>query len=378
MAKLEEYMTVGQSRLRCGYTTGTCAAAAARGAAELLLRGTLPPSVRIETPAGIVVEADLLEPKSGEDWASCGIIKDGGDDPDVTDGAMIFVTVRRTETEGVTVDGGLGVGRVTKPGLVHPVGSAAINRVPHEMIARQLAEALSGEAGGLSAVVSVPDGEKLAGRTFNPRLGIVGGISILGTGGIVRPMSEDAIVQSMRLEFSLVAATGAKDVLVTPGNYGEDFSREVLGLSLDRWALCSNYIGEAIDCAVGLGFETMLLVGHLGKLCKVASGAMNTHSRVADGRAETLCAHTALCGGSRELIEQIFREPATDGGVELLQQAGLLENVMASIAHSLDEKLKHRAGEKLRIEALFFSNRFGILGQTDGAAELLKLHRLER
>ena len=380
MAKLEHYIDVGDRKLRCGYTTGTCAAAAVRGAAELLLTGRRLSAVRVDTPAGIPVEAELLEISAGPGWAACAVRKDGGDDPDITDGALIFARVERTGVPGVEIDGGEGVGRVTRPGLDQPVGAAAINSTPRRMIRAQAEAALraAGASGGLRAVISVPEGRRLAGGTFNPRLGIEGGISILGTSGIVRPMSEDALMESNRLELSQVRARGAKDVLVTPGNYGEDFSRDVLGLSLRSWAMCSNYVGEAIDHARGLGFRSLLLVGHLGKLVKVAAGIMNTHSRTADGRGETMAAHTALCGGDRALVERVFDAPTTDGAAALLEEAGLLEDVTASLAAALDRRLKARAGTDMEIEAIFFSNRFGILGQTPGAARLLARHRAEQ
>ena len=379
MAKLEHYIPVGQKQLRCGYTTGSCAAAAARGAAERLLGGDWPAAVRLMTPAGIPVTATLLEPSSGPGWAACAVEKDGGDDPDVTDGTLVYARVETTASPGIVIDGGEGVGRVTKPGLDQPVGAAAINSIPRRMITAQLTQAMEqhGYTGGLSAVISIPAGVELAKKTFNPRLGIVGGISVLGTSGIVRPMSEAALIESNRLELSTVRARGARHVLVTPGNYGEDFSRDVLGLSLRDWALCSNYVGDAIDCAVGLGFESFLLVGHLGKLVKVAGGAMNTHSRTADGRRETLAAHTALQGGDRALVRAVFESPTTDRAVELLETAGLREPVLTSIAAALDENLKHRAGERMQIEAVFFSNQFGVLGKTPGADRLLALHRAE-
>ena len=218
MARLERYISVGQKRLRCGYTTGTCAAAAARGAAERLLTGRWPAAVIVDTPAGVPVEAELLERSGGTDWAACAVRKDGGDDPDATDGALIFVRVERRETPGIQIEGGQGVGRVTRPGLDQPVGAAAINSTPRRMIREQLEAALSraAETCGLLATVSVPQGEALAAKTFNPRLGIVGGISILGTGGIVRPMSEEALVASLRLELDTIRARGAEHVLVTP------------------------------------------------------------------------------------------------------------------------------------------------------------------
>ena len=377
MARLELYIPVGRQKLRCGYTTGTCAAAAAAGAAARLLTGETLPAVRIITPAGVAVEAELLQHAAGEGWAACAVRKDGGDDPDVTDGALIFTRVERTDTPGIIIDGGEGVGRVTLPGLDQPVGAAAINSTPRRMIGEQMEAVMAkaGYTGGLRAVISVPEGEALAKRTFNPRLGIVGGISILGTSGIVKPMSEAALLDSLYLEMDQRRAAGTEDLLLTPGNYGESFAREVLGLNLDRWCMCSNYLGAAIDHAAGAGFRSVLVVGHLGKLIKAAAGCMNTHSKTADARRETLTAHAALAGADRALLRALFDSPTTDAGVELLKQAGLLEPVMASIGEALDGQLKRRAGEGLTIEALFFSNQYGILGKTPGAERLLALHR---
>ena len=377
MARLELYIPVGRQKLRCGYTTGTCAAAAAAGAAARLLTGETLPAVRIITPAGVAVEAELLQHAAGEGWAACAVRKDGGDDPDVTDGALIFTRVERTDPPGIIIDGGEGVGRVTLPGLDQPVGAAAINSTPRRMIGEQMEAVMAkaGYTGGLRAVISVPEGEALAKRTFNPRLGIVGGISILGTSGIVKPMSEAALLDSLYLEMDQRRAAGTEDLLLTPGNYGESFAREVLGLNLDRWCMCSNYLGAAIDHAAGAGFRSVLVVGHLGKLIKAAAGCMNTHSKTADARRETLTAHAALAGADRALLRALFDSPTTDAGVELLKQAGLLGPVMASIGEALDGQLKRRAGEGLTIEALFFSNQYGILGKTPGAERLLALHR---
>ena len=377
MAKLELYIPVGRQKLRCGYTTGTCAAAAAAGAAARLLTGETLPAVRITTPAGVTVEAELLQHAAGEGWAACAVRKDGGDDPDVTDGALIFARVERTDTPGIIIDGGEGVGRVTLPGLDQPVGAAAINSTPRRMIGEQMEAVMAkaGYTGGLRAVISVPEGEALAKRTFNPRLGIVGGISILGTSGIVKPMSEAALIDSLYLEMDQRRAAGTEDLLLTPGNYGESFAREVLGLNLHRWCMCSNYLGAAIDHAAGAGFRSVLVVGHLGKLIKAAAGCMNTHSKTADARRETLTAHAALAGADGALLRALFDSPTTDAGVELLKQAGLLEPVMASIGEALDGQLKRRAGEGLTIEAFFFSNQYGILGKTPGAERLLALRR---
>lgn len=376
MGRLELYIPVGKERLRCGFTTGTCAAAAARGAAQALLTGAFPPAVTVTTPAGVDVTAELISCRTGPDWAECAVVKDGGDDPDVTDGLPITVRVARRGNGLLTVDGGAGVGRVTRPGLDQPPGAAAINSVPRRMICEQMEAARTavGVDTGLSAVVSVPGGEALAKRTFNPRLGIEGGISILGTSGIVRPMSESALVDSILLELEQAKAEGVTDLLVTPGNYGLDFAQQVLHLDTHRAVSCSNYLGAVLDRAAALGFESFLLVGHLGKLAKVAAGAMNTHSNTADGRREALCTHTALCGGETALVRAIFEAVTTDAALELLEGAGLREPVMASLTAVLQENLRHRAGE-LNVQAVVFSNRFGVLGMTPGAEELLARHR---
>ena len=373
----ERYITVGKRRLRCGYTTGTCAAAAAAGAAELLLTGQAPRAAAVELPAGGRVTLELEEPRRGEGWACCAVRKDGGDDPDVTHGALIRARVSLRPAPGVSVEGGEGVGRVTRPGLDQPVGRAAINSVPRGMIARTVQERLdsAGCSGGALVVIEVPGGGELAARTFNPRLGIQGGISILGTTGVVRPMSRQALADSLCLELDVLRAAGAREVILTPGNYGAEFARQTLGLELKQWAECGNFIGRAIDHAAAAGFARVLLIGHLGKLCKVAGGCMDTHSSVADGRRETLTAHAALCGAGVELLGEIFRADTTDRAVELLEGAGLRRSVMDSLAAALEENLRRRAGEGMEIAAVFFSRTYGLLGQTEGAQALLRRFR---
>ena len=374
---LELYIPVGSRQLRCGYTTGTCAAAAAAGAAHLLLTGESLPAVHIDTPGGVTVEAELLEHTTGPGWACCAVRKDGGDDPDVTHGTLICARVEKRPSSGLTIDGGAGVGRVTSPGLDQPVGAAAINSTPRRMIREQVERqmAQAGYREGLSVTISVPEGEQLAEHTFNPRLGIVGGISILGTSGIVRPMSEAALIESLYLEQEVLQAAGVEHLLVTPGNYGDAFVQQTLGLGLEKRCTSSNYIGHTIDHAVGLGFRSLLIVGHLGKLIKVAAGNLNTHSKVSDGRRETLTAHAALAGGNPQLLKALFDSPTTDAGVDLLKKEGLLEPVMQSIARALEEQLRHRAGPEMDIGAIFFSNQYGLLGKTSAADRLLTLHQ---
>ena len=373
MKQLEEYINVGTKRMRCGYTTGTCAAAAARAAAELLLNGELVPAVTVSTPAGIDVVVEVEEHDSGNGWAQCAVQKDSGDDPDVTNGALVYARVEFCDKPGITIDGGIGVGRVTREGLDQPVGAAAINSTPRRMIAEQVEQVASPSDGGLLVTISIPAGVELAAKTFNPRLGIEGGISVLGTGGIVRPMSEDALISSIELEMKTLRARGVTDLLVVPGNYGRDFACGQLDLDMDQAVSCSNYFGATLDAAVVLGFDRVLIVGHIGKMAKVAGGIMNTHSRVADCRVEVLAAHAALVGAPQEVVASIMEAATTDAALDALIACGLSEATMVSLMERLADKLAHRSAGVVQVEAIVFSNVHGVLGKTPGADELAEV-----
>ena len=294
---MEEYVIKNQKKLRLGITTGTCSAAAAQAAAIQLLLGVESHAVTLRTPKGMTVSVPVYLLEADADRVSYKVVKDSGDDPDVTSGSKICATVTADnrgdgEKELLQIDGGKGVGRVTRPGLDQPVGNAAINHVPREMITREVQEVcrICDFHGTLHILISVPDGEALAERTFNPRLGIVGGISILGTTGIVEPMSSQALKETIRVELRQQRAEGQTIAAVSPGNYGLDFMQQTYGYDLDRSVKCSNFIGETIDMAAELGFCAMLLTGHIGKLIKVAGGIMNTHSHEGDCRMELLAA----------------------------------------------------------------------------------------
>ena len=371
----EHYISAGGKRLRCGYTTGTCAALAAAGAARYLTEGTWPETVSLRTPKGWRVEVPLEACRAEPGRAICAVRKDGGDDVDRTHGARIEAAVALTESPGIAIQGGPGVGRVTKPGLDQPVGEAAINRVPRQMIARAVEEVLSaaGYEGGASVVISVPEGEVIARQTFNPRLGIEGGISILGTSGIVEPMSAQAVVDTIALELRQAAAQGEKRLILTPGNYGLDYLRRQ---GMDQWEIpmvkCSNFIGEALDEAVLDGFSEILLVGHVGKLVKLAGGIFNTHSRTADCRAELFCAHAALAGGDKTLCRALMDCSTTDACLARLDEAGLRDPVMAGLLGAMREHLSRRAGETCAVGAVLFSNEYGLLGETPEAKEIME------
>ena len=360
---VERFVRSGTQYLRCGYTTGTCAALAALGAARLLLTGTAPERVSLLTPKGWEVETPILDPVLEQGVARCAVEKDSGDDPDVTQGCLVAAAVER-RPQGILIDGGEGVGRVTRPGLDQPVGSAAINSGPRRMIAQALTDLREelGYSGGFSVVISVPGGEELAKKTFNPRLGVLGGISILGTTGVVEPMSTAALVDTMELEVRQAAQTGRR-LLLVPGNYGAEYLRET---GLDRLGVpvvkCGNFIGEALDAATAQGFTQILLVGHLGKLVKLAGGIMNTHSAQADCRTELITAHAAISGGDRALCQSLMTCPSTDACLDLLKQAGLLEPVMESLLTAIQDRLDRRCGD--RAGAILFSKIYGTLGRT--------------
>ncbi len=469
--------------MRCGFTTGSCAAAAAKAAAYMLLSGEeLPtghpikpcggeegklsgqlikpcggeegklsgqlikpcggeeeippgypfmpygrkeeiPEVTIETPSGTFYAARIEEIFRGKGWVRCAVRKDGGDDPDVTDGTLIEANVsfaeetpygrkeetpsghpfmpcgrkeeapsghpfmpcgrkeeapsghpfmpygRKEETPLVRIDGGVGVGRVTKPGLDQPIGSAAINRVPRMMIEKEVLEVCRefGYRGVLEVVISVPEGEALAKRTFNPRLGIVGGISILGTSGIVEPMSSRAVLETIRLELRQRREQGQDGVVVSPGNYGLGFMRRAYGYDLEKSVKCGNFIGKTVDMAAELGFRRMLLAGHIGKLVKVAGGIMDTHSREGDCRMELLAAFAILEGAGERAARQVLECATTEEALQALEASGRRQAVMERTLERICYYLDRRAEGKIKIDCILYANEFGELAKTKEA-----------
>ena len=221
-------------------------------------------------------------------------------------------------------------------------------------------------------MISVPGGEALAKKTFNPRLGIVGGISIIGTTGIVEPMSEGAIVETIRVELRQRRESGAEYVLLTPGNYGSDFIRDGLGLDPAIGVQTSNFIGDAVGLCRELGFRGALLAGHVGKLVKIAGGMLNTHSQYGDCRMEILAAHAAAAGLRAERTEEILQCAACDDALRILREEGLYEAALARLTERVGFHLRSRAGESMEIGAILFSKVYGELGRTAEAGALLQ------
>lgn len=371
--RVEHFVEIDGRRMRLGFTTGTCAALAAGVAARALLSGFFPEEASLITPKGIEVVAEILFPELREGRAACAVRKDAGDDPDVTDGALVQVTVAMRDEPGILIDGGAGVGRVTRPGLDQPVGEAAINSGPRAMIAREV-ESASREfayAGGWTVTVAIPGGKDIAKRTFNPELGIVGGLSVIGTSGIVEPMSTRAVVDTFKAEFSMLRAEGETRVLVTPGNYGGAFVRDNHVLS--RWprVKIANYVGEAVDAAAGCGFTDLMLVGHVGKLVKVAGGIMDTHSRVADCRLEMIALQAALAGCDGQKLRTILACTTVDAALDEVSPE-MRPVILDALVERMEMYVNRRAKGRLACGVVAFSTAHQLFSTGAGALRLLK------
>ena len=359
-------------KLRCGYTTGTCAAVSSKAATEALLSGKIPESCFVITPKGIKVEVEIIKKYMSGNKTSCSVIKDAGDDIDATDGIEIVSTAEKIET-GIIIEGGKGVGRVTKAGLDQMVGSYAINSVPRKIITDRVKEVCEkyGYTGGIKITISVPEGEKVAEKTFNPNIGITGGISIIGTTGIVEPRSLKAIFDTVKLELNVLKTAGNESVIITPGNYGESFLN-TMNFNIP-FVKCSNFIGDTLDEAVKLGFKNILLCGHFGKFVKLAGGMFNTHSFYGDCRMEILCAHGALCGVPNDILKSIMDCATVDAALDILKYDNLVfNNVIKSIINKIQINIDKKIPENVKAGVLIYTNKYGILGTSEKGKELIE------
>ncbi len=382
--------------MRKGFTTGSCAAAASKAAAYMLLSGTVKNKIEITTPAGIIYSPDIEDITRGENFVKCAVRKDAGDDPDVTGGSLVYAKVsfpevgsgpddarsehavmdKLTENDEcrVRISGGEGVGTVTRPGLDQPVGNAAINSVPRKMITEEVMQVMEllDHDGSLDVEISVPGGEEIALKTFNPRLGIEGGISIIGTTGIVEPMSTRALLDTIRVELNQLKEMGAPVAVVSPGNYGLDFMKDTYGFDLDRAVKCSNYIGDTIDMACEIGFDKMLLCGHIGKLIKVSGGIMNTHSREGDCRMELMAAAAVRCGADKDSLNRILDCVATEEAIDILEKENIRNECFEYITDKISFYLNKRGAGRIKVECMIYANAYGLLGKTAEAEAFLE------
>lgn len=322
----------------------------------MLLTGEAIYEARVSLPQG---EEALLEVKNcciHETCCTAIVLKDGGDDPDITHGTEIHATVKLI-SEGIEIRGGKGVGTVTTEGMRCPKGEAAINPVPRKMIIENLNN-LAKELeyrGGFSVTISVPDGEALAKQTYNPRLGIVGGISILGTTGIVWPMSEKALIDTIKVELDRKYADNPEYVIISPGNYGQDYCQNNLGIDINEAVKISNFIGDSLDYIAYKGFKRVLLVGHTGKLVKVAGGIMNTHSSYGDCRMEIISAYSALLGADSETVDNILNCVTTDQAMDIIKEKEYYSSLKKKLAERVKYHLNFRLKGKAEIEFIMFT-----------------------
>ena len=385
--------------LRSGYTTGTCASAAAKAAALFLMTGIAPQTVSLCLPTGASGTWHPMRCTDPEYISYFKVQKDAGDDPDVTNASWIYAGVfpitdrcleqLKTTAPGYSLKdypklyltGGAGIGIVTKPGLSCPPGHYAINPVPRQMILDAVSEVCEQAAyeGCLEVRIAIPEGVALAEKTFNPRLGIEGGISILGTTGTVKPMSEEALLETIRLDIRMKATAGEKILLLAPGNYGENFLQERMGVPLGEAVLCSNFVADAVTMLVEEHIEKLLFAGHIGKLIKVSAGVKNTHSRYGDGRMEQMAALTACAAPELSELKQSIRScNTTEEAIGLLQKANLAEPVLTLAADRVKQQLESWSGHRLEVQVVTFSASYGILGETGQAKAMLALWRQQR
>lgn len=369
---LDKYVVKNGKKMKYGYTTGSCAAAASKAAAYMAFKKENIDKISIETPKGWSLTLDVINPmiEKEKQTALCFIKKDAGDDPDITHGILIGARVKIIDTPDIIIKGGKGVGEVTKPGLYVPVGEPAINPVPLEMIKNEVKKVLQDDKGAI-ITITVPEGEKIAQKTFNPKLGIQGGISILGTSGIVEPMSDEAFKESLAIEVNMAVKNGIDKVALVPGNYGEENAQRLFNIDKSNIIKTSNFIGFMLDKCIEEKIKKVLLIGHIGKLVKVAGGIFNTHSRIADGRLEIIGANLALLGASKEIIEKVFECVTTEGAVNVIDEYNYAD-IYKLLCKKAEERCISYAYEKLEVGVIMFSMEKGLLAIGERAKGILE------
>ena len=348
--------------LRYGYTTGSCAAAAAKAAAFMLQNQTFIKTVTILTPLGIPLELDVLHPKMTRNQVQCAVQKDAGDDPDVTDGVQVVAAVRFQVPETVTIEAGEGIGLVTREGIGIPVGQSAISKTPCKMIQQELLPFIK-PARGIHLLLSIPGGADIAPRTMNPRLGIEGGISIIGTTGIVEPMSQDGFIKALFIEIDMLLQDNPYEITLVFGNYGKQFFSDHCGPGNKKPVLkIGNVLGEVLDYLKTKEVRLIRLVGHIGKMIKVAGGIFNTMNRIADGRLEICAALAAASGAPAHTVRSILKAVTTEAALALIPLQ-VKDSFVSLCLKRVASYLRHRLGNRHRLQLIMFSLESGRLGQ---------------
>ena len=375
---MEEYVYIDGKKYRRGYTTGSCAAAAAKASTYMLFTKEEIEHINIDTPKGISLTLKVENRELGNNYAICSIEKDGGDDIDATHTMDIFAKAELVdkESEELIVTGGLGIGVVTKKGLSVEVGKHAINPVPMKMIRNEVKKVLkekniSLNGQSLKITIFAPKGEEVAKKTFNPRLGIVGGISILGTTGIVEPMSEEGWKKSLSIELAMKREQGMDKIILVPGNHGEQFIKENLGIDINNCVRMSNFVGYMLSEAKRLGFKKILMAGHIGKFIKISAGIFNTHSKICDARNEIMVANLALMGANLDFLKQINECVTAEGAVEIIDKSKYSE-IYNVLCNKCRERVQEYLNEDIQVEVYMFRMDKSLLGKSINADLLME------
>ena len=380
---MEEYVYIDGKKYRRGYTTGSCAAAASKAATHMLLTKNKIDKINIDTPKGIPLSLNVCNIELTENKAKCSIEKDGGDDIDATHSMHIYAEaelIDRTNDEDIIVEGGIGVGVVTKKGLSVEVGKPAINPVPMRMINSEVRKVIGedfkdnlGKNKSLKITICAPEGVEIAKKTFNPRLGIIGGISILGTTGIVEPMSDEGWKKSLSIELEMKKAQGLESIILVPGNHGEKFIKEKLNLDMKYVVRTSNFVGYMLKEAQRIGFKKILMVGHIGKYIKISAGIFNTHSKIADARSEILISNLAMMGAPYEFLKKIEGCVTAEAAVEVINESNY-KDFYDLISNKCKLKIEqYLLDEEIDVEVMIFSMDKTLLGKSDNADSLVEV-----
>lgn len=380
---MEEYVYIDGKKYRRGYTTGSCAAAASKAATHMLLTKNKIDKINIDTPKGIPLSLNVYNIELTENKAKCSIEKDGGDDIDATHSMHIYAEaelIDRTNDEDIIVEGGIGVGVVTKKGLSVEVGKPAINPVPMRMINSEVRKVIGedfkdnlGKNKSLKITICAPEGVEIAKKTFNPRLGIIGGISILGTTGIVEPMSDEGWKKSLSIELEMKKAQGLESIILVPGNHGEKFIKEKLNIDMKYVVRTSNFVGYMLKEAQRIGFKKILMAGHIGKYIKISAGIFNTHSKIADARSEILISNLAMMGAPYEFLKKIEGCVTAEAAVEVINESNYTD-FYDLISNKCKLKIdQYLLDEEIDVEVMIFSMDKTLLGKSDNADSLVEV-----
>ncbi|HBF6039925.1 TPA: cobalt-precorrin-5B (C(1))-methyltransferase CbiD [Clostridioides difficile] len=406
---MEEYVYIDGKKYRRGYTTGSCATGASKAAVYMLITKNRINTINIDTPKGIPLLLKVDNINISDTFVECSIKKDGGDDIDATHTMDIYaraeIVAKNDKNKGyltlkdidslstnseckselykfIRVYGGTGIGVVTKKGLSVDVGKPAINPTPLKMINHEIRkligdnfESILGNDKVLKITIFAPQGETVAKKTFNPRLGIVGGISIIGTTGIVEPMSDDGWKKSLSIELQMKKEQGLDKIILVPGNHGEQFIREKLNLDIKYVVRVSNFIGYMIKEAQRIGYKKILMAGHIGKFIKVSAGIFNTHSKVADARSEILVANLALMGARYEFLNKINQCATTEEAVELINNSEYREvyNILSNKCRERVKQYLNEDSDDIDVEVIIFSMDKSLLGKSDNTDDLVEV-----